>query len=293
MEKGRKLRLGLPAGSLQEATVELFKKAGYRLNIRQRSYYPEIDDPEISPLLLRAQEISRYVEQGALDAGLTGKDWIAENRSDVHVVTDLKYNKRTANPARWVLAVPENSPIKSLKDLQGKRIATELVGAVRHYLAERGIEAQVEFSWGATEVKAPRLVDAIVDITETGSSLKANGLRIVETLIESYPQLIANRESWKDQWIRHKLENLAMMLQGAIIAQAKVGLKMNVHEKSLKAVLDKLPALRKPTISRLSEEGWYALEIIADEDVVRDLIPELKRAGAEGIFEYPLNKLIF
>ncbi len=283
----------MPAGSLQEATVELFRRAGYRLSVRARSYYPDIDDKEISPLLLRAQEISRYVEQGALDAGLTGKDWVAENQSDVHVVADLKYNKSTSNPARWVLAVPDDSPVRSVQDLQGKRIATELVGAVRRYLAERGVKAEVEFSWGATEVKAPRLVDAIVDITETGSSLKANRLRIVDTVVESYPQLIANKESWKDPWIRHKLENLAMMLQGAIIAQSKVGLKMNVHERNMEAVLAKLPALRKPTVNKLSEEGWYALEIIADEDVVRDLIPELKRAGAEGIFEYPLNKLIF
>ena len=289
----KKLRLGLPKGSLQESTFALLAKAGWKLSSSSRSYIPRVDDPELELRLIRAQEISRYVEHGFLDAGLTGADWIAENNSDVQVVAEIAYSKQTTNPARWVLAVPNDSPIKSVKDLQGKRIATELVEHTRRWLKSNGVQAEVEFSWGATEVKAPELVDAIVELTETGSSLKANNLRIVDELIRSFPQLIANKKSWKDAWKKEKVETLAMLLKGALQAEEKVGLKMNVPRVKLDALLKQLPALRDPTIATLSKPDWVAVETIIDEKVVRVLIPQLKAAGAEGIIEYPLNKVIY
>ena len=289
----KKLRLGLPKGSLQESTFALLAKAGWKLSSSSRSYIPRVDDPELELRLIRAQEISRYVEHGFLDAGLTGADWIAENNSDVQVVAEIAYSKQTTNPARWVLAVPNDSPIKSVKDLQGKRIATELVEHTRRWLKSNGVQAEVEFSWGATEVKAPELVDAIVELTETGSSLKANNLRIVDELIRSFPQLIANKKSWKDAWKKEKVETLAMLLKGALQAEEKVGLKMNVPRAKLDALLKQLPALRDPTIATLSKPDWVAVETIIDEKVVRVLIPQLKAAGAEGIIEYPLNKVIY
>ena len=288
-----KLRLGLPKGSLQESTFALLAKAGWKLSSSSRSYIPRVDDSELELRLIRAQEISRYVEHGFLDAGLTGADWIAENDSDVQVVAEIAYSKQTTNPARWVLAVPNDSPIKSVKDLQGKRIATELVEATRRWLKKNDVQAEVEFSWGATEVKAPELVDAIVELTETGSSLKANNLRIVDELIQSFPQLIANKKSWQDSWKRQKIETLAMMLKGALQAEEKVGLKMNVPRAKLDSLLQQLPALRDPTIATLSKPDWVAVETIIDEKVVRVLIPQLKAAGAEGIIEYPLNKVIY
>jgi ATP phosphoribosyltransferase len=288
-----KLRLGLPKGSLQESTFSLMAKAGWKIVTSSRSYLPRVDDPELELRLIRAQEISRYVEHGYLDAGLTGADWIAENASDVQVVCEIAYSKQTTNPARWVLAVPNDSPIKSVKDLQGKHIATELVGFTKRWLEKHGVQANVEFSWGATEVKAPELVDAIVDITETGSSLKANNLRIVDVLTTSYPQLVANRKSWDNAWKRKKIETLALLLRGALAAEEKVGLKMNVPRAKLDALLKDLPALRNPTISPLAQENWIAVETIIDEKVVREIIPQLKAAGAEGIIEYPLNKVIY
>jgi ATP phosphoribosyltransferase len=287
------LRLGLPKGSLQDSTFALMARAGWKVMTSSRSYVPHTEDPELELRLIRAQEISRYVEHGFLDAGLTGADWIAENNSDVHVVCEIGYSKQTTHPARWVLAVPNDSPIRSVKDLEGKRIATELVQLTRRWLSRHGVNAEVEFSWGATEVKAPELVDAIVELTETGSSLRANNLRIVDTLMTSYPQLIANHQSWSDDWKRKKIETLAMMLTGALAAEEKVGLKMNVPRAKLDAVLQKLPALRNPTVSALSREDWVAVETIIDERVVREIIPELKAAGAEGIIEYPLNKVIY
>ena len=289
----KKLRLGLPKGSLQESTFALLAKAGWKLSSSSRSYIPRVDDSELELRLIRAQEISRYVEHGFLDAGLTGADWIAENDSDVQVVAEIAYSKQTTNPARWVLAVPNDSPIQSVKDLQGKRIATELVEATRRWLKKNGVQAEVEFSWGATEVKAPELVDAIVELTETGSSLKANNLRIVDELIQSFPQLIANKKSWQDSWKKQKIETLAMMLKGALQAEEKVGLKMNAPRAKLDALLQQLPALRDPTIATLSKPDWVAVETIIDEKVVRVLIPQLKAAGAEGIIEYPLNKVIY
>jgi ATP phosphoribosyltransferase len=287
------LRLGLPTGSLQKATLELFAKAGYNIGDVSRSYKPKVDDDEIAVLLLRAQEISHYVEQGFLDCGLTGKDWIAENDSTIEVLCDLPYSKATRSPARWVLAVPEDSDIHSVKDLQGKRIATEAVGLTKRYLEKNGVEATVEFSWGATEVKVPELVDAIVDITETGSSLRANKLRIVDVLIASYPQFIANGKAASDPWKRQKMERITMLLKGALAAQDKVGLKLNIERAQLEKTLATLPALRQPTISQLSNSDWVALEVIIDEHVVRELIPSLKALGAEGIIEYPLNKVIY
>jgi len=289
----KKLRLGLPKGSLQESTFALLAKAGWKLSSSSRSYIPRVDDSELELRLIRAQEISRYVEHGFLDAGLTGADWIAENDSDVQVVAEIAYSKQTTNPARWVLAVPNDSPIQSVKDLQGKRIATELVEATRRWLKKNGVQAEVEFSWGATEVKAPELVDAIVELTETGSSLKANNLRIVDELIQSFPQLIANKKSWQDSWKKQKIETLAMLLKGALQAEEKVGLKMNVPRAKLDSLLQQLPALRDPTIATLSKPDWVAVETIIDEKVVRVLIPQLKAAGAEGIIEYPLNKVIY
>jgi ATP phosphoribosyltransferase len=286
------LKLGLPKGSIQESTFEIFKKAGFKITPSNRSYYPKINDPEIQCVLLRAQEMAKYVQMGVLDAGLTGKDWIVETGGKVHEVCELIYGKTGLRPVRWVLAVPNDSPIKSVKDLQGKRIATEVVNITKKYLRENKVKADVEFSWGATEVKPPMLVDAIVELTETGSSLAANNLRIVETVLESTTRFIANKETWDNEWKRHKIENIAMMLEGALLAQEKVGLKMNVEEKNLKKVLSILPAMKNPTLSMLSNTGWCAVETIIDESLVRDIIPKLKRAGAEGIIEYPLNKVI-
>ncbi len=286
------LKLGIPKGSLQESTFRLFEKAGYKIRSGSRSYMPSIDDPELEGLLIRAQEIPRYVGSGVLDAGLTGRDWTVEQEAKVVEVSELHYAKAGLKPIRWVIAVPNDSKIKSVKDLEGKHIATELVGYTARYLKERGVQATVEFSWGATEVKPPRLADAIVELTETGSSLRANNLRIVETILESTTLLIANPASWKDPWKRRKLENIAMLLQGAISAEEKVGLKLNVKKDKLAAVLKKVPALDKPTVNNLSDPGWHSIEIIVDEHIVRDLIPELKRAGATGIVEYPLNKVI-
>jgi ATP phosphoribosyltransferase len=293
MSKKRVMRLGLPKGSLQDATLEKMAKAGFNISVSSRSYLPYVDDEELEIRLIRAQEISRYVEHGYLDCGITGYDWIQENGSKVHEVGEFQFSKVTRQPARWVLAVPEGSPIRSVKDLQGKRIATEVVKLTRNYLRKHGVKAEVEFSWGATEVKAHELVDAIVEITETGSSLRANNLRIVDTLLYSTPRLIANHASWKDGWKRRKIETLALLLRGALEAESKVGLKMNIAQKNLAALLHTLPALRNPTISNLSQEGWVAVETIIDEHVVRELIPALKAAGAEGIIEYPLNKVVY
>jgi ATP phosphoribosyltransferase len=293
MNKKEVLRFGLPKGSLQEATLEKMAKAGFNISVSSRSYIPYVDDPELEIRLIRAQEISRYVEHGYLDCGITGHDWIMENSSKVHEVGVFQFNKATRQTARWVLCVPENSPIKSVKDLKGKRIATELVNITRKYLRQHKVKAEVEFSWGATEMKAHELVDAIVDITETGSSLRANKLRIVDTLLESTPRLISNHDSWKDEWKRRKIETLALLLKGALEAEAKVGLKMNISRDNLANLLKALPALRNPTISNLSLEGWVAVETIIDEHVVRELIPALKAAGAEGIIEYPLNKVVY
>jgi ATP phosphoribosyltransferase len=287
-----KLKLGLPKGSLESATVDLFRRAGFQINISSRSYFPSIDDPEIECMLIRAQEMARYVEDGVLDAGLTGRDWVEENDSKVHAVADLIYSKASFGKVRWVLAVPENSSVQTVKDLEGKIIATELVGATKRYLAANGVTAKVEFSWGATEVKPPVLADAIVEVTETGSSLRANNLRIVETLMESNTQLIANTTSWKDDWKRRKLEDIKMLLEGAIAALGKVGLMLNVEKANLDAVLKVLPALKNPTISNLSDGNWLALNTILDESTVRTIIPRLKDAGAQGIVEYPLNKIV-
>ncbi|MFN7138548.1 MAG: ATP phosphoribosyltransferase [Limisphaerales bacterium] len=292
-EQNNVLRFGLPKGSLQEATIEKMSKAGFHIQISSRSYVPYVDDDELEIRLIRAQEISRYVEHGYLDCGITGYDWIQENGSDVYEVGEFLFSKATRQAARWVLAVPESSPIKSVKDLQGKRIATEVVNLTRNWLTSHGVEADVEFSWGATEVKAHELVDAIVEITETGSSLRANKLRIVDTLLTSTPRLIVNQNAWKDEWKRQKIQTLAMLLRGALEAEAKVGLKMNIEEKNLQKLLDTLPALRNPTISALSQKGWVAVETIIDEHVVREFIPQLKAAGAEGIIEYPLNKVVY
>src|SRR6266436_5313113 len=293
MKKKQILRFGLPKGSLQEATIEKMVKAGYNISVSSRSYIPYVDDEELEIRMIRAQEISRYVEHGYLDCGITGYDWVQENGSKVHQIGEFQFNKATRQTARWVLAVPEDSPIKTVKDLAGKRIATELVNSTRKYLRKHKVKAEVEFSWGATEMKAHELVDAIVDITETGSSLRANKLRIVDTLLESTPRLIANHDSWKDQWKRRKIEILALLLKGALEAESKVGLKMNISEKNLPALLKALPALRNPTISHLSQRGWVAVATIIDEPVVRELIPALKAAGAEGIIEYPLNKVVY
>jgi len=292
--KTKVLKLGLPKGSLQEATFKMFKKAGFNLSLSsERSYFPSIDDPEIEPVLLRAQEMSRYVEAD-LDCGITGNDWILENGSKVKEVSELVYAKQSLKPVRWVIAVPKGSSIKGLKDLKGKQIATELVNVTKKFLKKNKIKADVEFSWGATEVKvAQGLVEAIVELTETGRSLKANGLKEIATVCESTTKFIANYNSWKDAWKRNKIEQIALLLKGAISAEEKVGLKMNVREGDLKKVLSRLPALKKPTISGLSERGWFAIETIIDERVVRVLIPELKKAGAQGIIEYPLNKVIY
>ena len=272
----KKLKIALPKGSLQDSTVELFRKAGYNVYVSSRGYRPACDDDDLELFLIRAQEIGRYVNDGFIDCGITGRDWIYENRADVEVLTDLQYSKATSKPTRWVLVVPENSPITCAEDLQGKRIATEGVGITERWLQEKGIEAHVEFSWGATEVKVPELVDAIVD-----------------TLMTSYPQFIANRETMQDEWKKQKLERLVMMLKGALEARRKVGLKMNLPAASLNGLVEALPSLRRPTISHLAEEGWLAVETVIDESVVRDIIPQLKALGAEGIIEYPLNKLVY
>lgn len=292
MEKERILKIGLPKGSLQEATLKFFRKAGFLVTVGARSYYPSIDDPEIECMLIRAQEMARYVADGVLDAGLTGKDWILEQNADVVEVSELNYAKEGLRPVKWVVAVPVDSKIKNLKDLNGKRIATELVEVTKRYLKRKGIKAQVEFSWGATEVKPPQLADAIVELTETGSSLKANNLRIIEVMLESTTRFISSREAWKDDWKRKKIENLVLLLKGALSAEEKVGLKMNVSRKNLKKVISILPSMHAPTISSLANGEWYALEVIVDERKVRSFIPALKRAGASGIVEYPLNKVI-
>ena len=286
------LKLGIPAGSLQEATAQLFRKAGYQITFQSRSYYPTIDDPEIECILIRAQEMARYVQDGVMDAGLTGYDWIVENRADVVEVTELVFSKVSRRPVRWVLAVPNDSPIQNAKDLAGKHIATEAVNLTTDYLTRYGVEAHVEFSWGATEVKPPRLADAIVEVTETGSSLHANNLRIVDTILESTPRFIANAAAWSDKWKRKKIENIALMLRSAIAAEGKVGLMMNVSRDCLDRVLEVLPALQKPTVSSLSDADWVDVNTVIDETVVRDLIPQLKEAGACGIVEYPLSKII-
>lgn len=289
----QQLRLGIPKGSLQESTVRLFKKAGFSISVSERSYFPSIDDPELSGMLIRAQEMPRYVGDGILDAGLTGRDWVMEQGAKVVEVAKLCYAKAGLKPVRWVLAVPNDSKIKKVEDLHGKRIATELVNFTRRYLKEKKVEATVEFSWGATEVKPPVLADGIVELTESGSSLKANNLRIVETLLESTTLLIASKQAFADPWKRKKIENLVLLLQGAIAAEEKVGLKMNVPAPNLKKVMACLPALHTPTLGSLSDEGWHSLEVIVDERIVRDMIPQLKNAGASGIVEYPLNKVIY
>ena len=291
--KEQVLRLGLPKGSLQEATLALFRKAGYNFAVSNRSYTAVCDDPEISGLLIRAQEMSRYVEEGIFDVGLTGLDWIRENRSKVVEVEDLVYAKQSMRPVRWVLAVPEASPFYTVKDLQGKRIATEVVNLTKDYLAEHKVKAEVEFSWGATEAKAPELVDAIVEVTETGSSLRANKYRILDTVLESWTKLIANKTAMRDPWKKERIESLAMLLQAAIQAESKVGLKMNVDRKKLDQVLKVLPAITSPTVSNLYNTDFVALEVILDEALVRKIIPDLKRAGASGIIEYGLNKIIY
>lgn len=288
-----KLKLGLPKGSLQETTFELFKKAGIKIFSSARSYFPSCDDEELEIMLVRSQEMAKYVEDGVFDAGITGCDWICESGADVKEVCELLYAKSGFRPVRWVLAVPNNSKIKKLKDLKGKRIATELVNVVKKYLAKNKVKADVEFSWGATEAKTPALVDAIVELTETGSSLRANNLKIIDEVLISTTRLIANRTAVKDQWKRKKIENLSILLKGALEAFGMVGLKMNLKESDIAKIMDVLPALKRPTISRLTVPGWMALEVILEEKTVKQIIPELKRRGAEGIIEYPLNKVIY
>ena len=286
------LKLGLPKGSLEETTFSMFKRAGYNIDVQSRSYYPKIDDPEIECILIRAQEIARYVEMGLLDCGLTGYDWVLENDADVTQIAELVYGKVGRKPLRWVLAVPNDSPINCAKDLEGKRIATEAMGMTKKYLEKNGVNAKVEFSWGATEVKPPHLADAIVEITETGSSLKANNLRIVDTLCETTTRFIANNDAAKDEFKRNKMEKIALLLQAVLTAENKVGLMMNCHVDNLEKVLAILPAMNRPTIAHLSDQNWYSLTTVVDEHIVRDIIPNLKKAGAEGIVEYNLNKVI-
>jgi ATP phosphoribosyltransferase len=286
------LRLGLPKGSLQDATVQLFSRAGWRITTNSRSYYPAIDDPEITCMLVRAQEMARYVETGALDAGITGRDWVLETGADVVEIAELPYAKQSLAPVRWVLAVPEEAPVHSPKDLEGKVIATEVVNLTQKYLARHGVKARVEFSWGATEVKVPQLADAIVEVTETGSSLRAHRLRIVDTVLESRTVFVANKAAAADPWSAEKISHLVLLLQGAIAAYNKVGIMLNVRREHLDAVLNALPALKNPTISTLSDPDWVAINAIVDEDVVRHLIPKLKAAQAQGIVEYPLNKIV-
>jgi ATP phosphoribosyltransferase len=292
-EKKMKLKIGMPKGSLQEATVRMFKKAGFNVGISERSYFPSIDDDEIEVILFRAQEMSRYVEDGILDCGITGHDWILENSSDVVRVQELIYAKQSMRPVRWVLAVPNDSKVQTVKDLNGKKIATELVNVTKKFLKKNGVKANVEFSWGATEVKAAVGVDAIVEVTETGSSLRANKLKEVVTVCQSTSQLIANKKSWQNPWKKAKIENLAMLLKGALLAEEKVGLKMNVQKKDLKSILALLPAMKKPTISSLTDDNWCDVDTIIDEKTVKYLIQKLKKAGAQGIIEYPLNKVIY
>lgn len=286
------LKLGIPAGSLQQATAELFKKAGYNITFSSRSYYPTVDDDEIECLLIRAQEMARYVEQGILDAGITGHDWICETGADVREVSELIFSKVSRRPVRWVLCVPESSPIQTVQDLQGKRIATEAVGLTKAYLARHGVEAEVEFSWGATEVKPPRLADAIVEVTETGSSLRANDLRIVDEVLQSTTRIIANKVAYADPWKKQKLDNIAMMLQACLAAEGKVGLMMNVRRTDLPRILESLPALKDPTVASLSDPDWVAVNTILDEAIVRAIIPELRAEGATGIVEFPISKII-
>jgi ATP phosphoribosyltransferase len=288
-----KLKIGLPSGSLQEPTLALFERAGFVINGASRSYRPSIDDAEIEVRLLRAQEIGRYVDGGFLDCGVTGRDWIIENGAIVETICELPYSRATPRPTKWVLVVPEDSPIKTVQDLQGKRIATEAIGLTRHYLESKGVTADLEFSWGATEVKVPELVDAIVDITETGNSLRANKLRIVDVLLESYPQFIASPAALQDTWKQEKISQIALLLQGALNARGKVVLKMNLPKANLEAMVKALPSLRRPTISHLTDEAWLAVETVIDESVVREIIPQLKSLGAEGIFEYAINKLVY
>lgn len=288
----RTIKLGIPAGNLQEATAELFKKAGYGIKFSSRSYYPEIDDPEIECMLIRAQEMARYVAQGILDAGITGYDWILETQADVHQICELMFSKVSRRPVRWVLCVPNDSPFQTPKDLQGKRIATEAVGLTKAYFAKHGVDVSVEFSWGATEVKPPRLADAIVEITETGNSLRANNLRIIDELLQSTTRFIANKQAFADPWKRAKCECIALMLQSCLAAETKVGLMMNVRRTDLASILMKLPSLQKPTVSSLSDPEWVAVNTIVDEAYVRTVIPQLKSAGACGIVEYPINKII-
>ena len=287
-----KLKLGIPKGSLENATIDLFRRAGFNITTSSRSYFPAIDDPEIECMMIRAQEMARYIEDGVLDAGLTGRDWIEESEARVQTVADLIYAKQSFGKVRWVLAVPESSSFQSVKDLEGRIIATELVATTKRYLASKGVKAKVEFSWGATEVKPPVLADAIVEVTETGSSLRANKLRIIETVLESNTQLIANVDSWRDDWKRRKIEDIRMLLDGAINALGKVGLILNVRKECLPAILSILPALKKPTISTLSDDDWVAVHTILDELTVRNIIPRLKEAGGQGIVEYPLNKIV-
>ena len=289
---GRVLKVGLPAGSLQEAALSLFRKAGYSVTFHARSYYPSVDDPEMECILIRAQEIPRYVQDGVMDAGLTGHDWVQENRADVIEVADLAFNKETRRPVRRVLAVPQDSPIQKVRDLEGKRIATEIVNVTTDFLRREGVEAHVEFSWGATEAKPPVLADAIVELTETGSSLAANNLRVLETVLESTTRLIASKQAWADPWRRKKIEDVSLMLTGALAAEGKVGLMLNVAVADLEKVIAILPALEKPTISSLANEAWVAVNTIVDESVVREIVPKLKDVGARGIVEYPINKII-
>jgi ATP phosphoribosyltransferase len=286
------LKLGIPAGSLQEATADLFRRAGYKISFSSRSYYPTIDDDEIECLLIRAQEMARYVQDGVLDAGLTGYDWIVETGAQVHEVAELVFSKVSRRPVRWVLCVPEDSPVRSVRDLEGKRIATEAVGLTTRYLEQHGVKAKVEFSWGATEVKPPKLADAIVEVTETGSSLRANNLRIVAEVLTSTTRLIANHQAYTDPWKRQKIDDIALMLRGAMAAEGKVGLMMNVRRQDLSGVLALLPALQNPTVSDLSDDQWVAVNTVLDESTVRHIIPRLKEAGARGIVEYPLSKII-
>jgi ATP phosphoribosyltransferase len=290
--KNKILRIGLPKGSLQESTLKLFRKAGYHISVSGRSYYPVFDDVEIESMLIRAQEMARYVESGILDCGLTGYDWIMDQAADVKEVAELIYAKEGFKPVRWVVAVPNDSKIRSIKDLNGKRIATELVGFTTRYLKSKKVKAQIDFSWGATEVKPPHLADAIVELTETGTSLRANNLRIIETMLESSTRFIANKKAWRDGWKQEKMKNIVMLLKGALAAEDKVGMKMNVPRKDLKKIMSLLPSMHSPTISTLSDEGWYDLDVVIDERTVRDLIPRLKKAGASGIVEYQLNKVI-
>ncbi len=286
------LKLGIPKGSLQESTVALFKKAGYSISISSRSYFPKVNDAEIECILIRAQEMARYVEGGVLDVGLTGQDWVVENNADVEMVEELVYGKQGYQSVRWVVAVPNDSEIQTVKDLEGKRIATELVGATEAYLAKHGVSADVEFSWGATEVKTPKLVDAIVELTETGSSLRANNLRIVDTVVESNTQLVANKAAYQDSFKRKKIDNIALLLRGALLAGAKVGLKMNLPKSNVERVIELLPGMKMPTVAPLLDSEWVAIDVMMDEAIVREIIPQLKELGTQDIVEYPLNKVI-